>query len=146
LNISAGVILRPSRRLATIARYGSSGEFTNVASSSVKPSRGNVTTSLGRPSNAAAAGTPDAKPSCVNSTASLGASARATAGTGVAGANGRSEADATVDDSSEVADATAADARTGGVDSAASPDSLPPLAALRFPLRSFLFQPPSFVR
>ena len=39
------LIVRPSSTLATIARYGSRGEFTKVTSSSVKPSSANFTSS-----------------------------------------------------------------------------------------------------
>ena len=52
----AGLIVRASITLATIARYGSMEAFTKVTSSSVKPSSVKLTSSLGASSGAACVG------------------------------------------------------------------------------------------
>jgi hypothetical protein len=112
---------RPSRRLATIARYGSSGEFTKVASSRAKPSSSNGTFSAGASSQATCVGGGEER--------------------GVGG-----ETSSIAEDIFEEQVSTSAGVVSGGAASGDTPCSPPSAAALRFPLSCFLFLRPRSVR
>jgi hypothetical protein len=109
--------VRPSSRLATIARYGHVGEFTNMTSFNVKPPN-------------------------INCTFSSGGSSESICMAGWEARDGDSEAGSTVKEDSEGEVSPSEDAVSEEVAAGDAFGCPSAVAALRFPLRSFFFHHP----